>query len=68
MHDEVDPFCRRHANLEDAPCGVGTDEHDQIPHIEYPNRVVVGMHHVFVAHPVPACARQDRWIHPVNLY
>jgi hypothetical protein len=29
--------------------------------------VLVGMQHVLVADPVSACARQDRWVHGVNL-
>ena len=67
MHDEVDALSRRYPDLQQAACLISADQHDQTVDLEHSNRVLIGMQHVIVADPVSACARQDRWVHGVNL-
>jgi hypothetical protein len=67
VDDELDAFACNHDNLEQAPCLVGTDQHDEIITLEDSDEVAVSVEHVNVTNPVFAGARQDHRVDSINL-
>ena len=64
MNDDRSRLPLNHADLVKNSRGAGTYDHrEAIIEIEHPDRVVVSVQYVRVAHPVLAGARRDDKIH-----
>ena len=68
MDYELDACAVHYSHFEQAAGAVGANQQHQALGLENPDRVVVGVQHVFVADSVTAGAGQDRGIHDINLY
>jgi hypothetical protein len=67
VHDEVDALSMSDTDLQQRTRPRRINQYRQVTRLEDPDRVAVGVKHVFVEDPVLPGARQDRRIHSLKL-
>ena len=64
---ELDALGGSSTDLEQAADSIGPDQHRQVAELQGPDRVAVGVKHVFVGHPVLAGARRGDRIYLASM-